>query len=365
MKILCISPNGLHNDGITNSIINYYRNMDFTDIEIHILMTKKTDPLILKKFEESNLPIVFTDFRSHTFSYLLKTANLIRKEKYDIVHVHGSSALLSLDLLAAKLGGCRIRIAHSRNTTCNHKTLDKFLRPFFYKLCNVRFACGTEAGKWLFGNRPFTVIKNGKNLDEFSFNSELRVNVRKEKNWDGKIVLGHVGTFNYQKNHKFLIDVFAELQKTLPNSILVLVGSESKNFEAAKTQVRDLGLAEKVIFTGSVNNVAELLQGMDIMLFPSHYEGFPNVVLEWQAVGLPCLISDKITKECAVTDLVTFLPIDQGTKVWCDAVQNMPVRDREKDAENARKSLEDAGFDIVKDAENLRYIYFQLVEDYS
>lgn len=337
--------------------------MDRKGIDIDILLTKDTDDSIKAIIEKESLNLVFTEYRSHLLRYVVKTAKLIKKARYDIVHVHGSSAVLSLDLLAARLGGCKIRIAHSRNTTCAHKVLDRLLRPLFYVLCNKRFACGEDAGKWLFGNRDFAIIKNGKDLKKFSYNEESRVKIRDRYGWGHKTVIGHVGNFNFQKNHEFLIKVFYELSKKYDNYFLVMVGSGNDYLKKAKEQVIKYGLEDKVLFTGSINNVSELLQGMDIMLLPSHFEGLPNVVLEWQAEGLPAIISDKVTRECEVTDLLTYLPIDQGTDCWVNTIHNMPIPDRKEASENAKVALAQNGFDIERDAEELRNMYLTFAKE--
>lgn len=361
MKVLCINTNGLRNDGITNSIVNYYRYIDKSNMTIDMLKTRDVEEEIEKKITDIGVGLKFTDYRSSVVRYILKTAKLIKLEKYDIVHVHGSSSILTIDLLAAWLGGCKIRIAHSRNTTCDHKVIDKILRPLFHILCTERFACGEDAGKWLFNDKAFHVIKNGKDLKRFKFNLEIRDRVREENNWNEKIVIGHVGNFNYQKNHDFLIDVFSELCKVNPMYQLVLMGTGKEYMVKAQKKVEELGISDKVLFMGSVDNVEEIQQAVDVMLFPSHFEGLPNVVLEWQISGLPSIISDKITKECAVTDLVSFLPIDQGTEIWVSNVMNLNLVDRLEASEVACDKMIEAGFDIHDNAKKLKNHYERLV----
>lgn len=362
MKVLCVKTNGLCNDGITNSILNYYRHMNCDDVDIHVLKTKEVNPDIERQFAEINCALKFTDYRRNIFSYLFKTSRLIKKEKYDIVHIHGSSALLILDLLAAKIGGCKIRIAHSRNTTCDHKILDKLLRPFFYKLCNVRFSCGEKAGIWLFGNKTFSIINNGVDFKRFTYSNKLRCVIRERYGWNKRKVIGHVGNFNYQKNHKFLIDVFAQLAKLDSSYLFVLVGGGRKEFiDAVKEHVHRVNLDDKVIFMGSINNVNEVLAGMDIMMLPSHFEGLPNVVMEWQAMGLPAIVSDKVTRECAVVDSIKFVSIDNGVKPWVDAVEKLENADRLLAVDEAHKRMKEEGFDIEENAAKLKKIYLSLV----
>ena len=333
-------------------------------MEIHVLNTKEPEAGINQKFVTQGLKMQFTDYRANVLSYLFKTARLVRQERYDIVHVHGSSALLSLDLFAAWLGGCKIRIAHSRNTTCNHKMIDRLLRPFFYCLCNVRFACGTDAGKWLFGNRSFTIIKNGKDLKSFLYNPEIREKIRREYNWEGKTVIGHVGNFNYQKNHEFLINICNSLAQASPEYCFVFIGSGNEYLERAREQVKRLGLEDKVLFTGSIHYVSEMLQGLDIMLLPSRFEGLPNVVLEWQVAGLPSIISDVITQECKLTELVSYLPITQGSDIWVDKIKKTSVLDtqeRENESTRACETMRRNGYDIEQNAALLKQRYMDLI----
>ena len=131
--------------------------------------------------------------------------------------------------------------------------------------------------------------------------------------------------------------------------------------------MKRLELEDKVVFMGSINNVPEVLQAMDFMLFPSHFEGLPNVVLEWQIAGLPAIISNKITKECALTNLIHFASIDDGTEIWCSEVNNIfsycEQADREKDSEKAKMEIRNAGFDIVESSKRLKKMYEDLVRD--
>ncbi len=365
MKILCINTNGLFNDGITNSILSYYENMDRHGLDIFLLDANGgIDSEITGRSKTAGLTLCYTAQRKKLISYILKTAAFIRREKFDIVHVHGSSALLAADLLAAWLGGCKIRIAHSRNTTCSHRSLDTLLRPLFYRLCNVRFACGREAGKWLFRDREFIVIPNGKDLKKYSFNASARDSVRREHGWEHYTVLGHVGRFNEQKNHVFLLNVFRILAEKDDSFRLALVGTgRPGRVEKIRDLARDLNLEDRIDFLGERNDVPDLLHGMDLMLLPSLYEGLPNVVIEWQTAGLPALLSDRITKECAITDLVSFLPIDQGPECWADMVMRFGPTDRITASRKACEQMRQAGFDIVEDAARLRELYSGLVCD--
>lgn len=364
IKILCINTNGLHNDGITNSILNYYSNFKMSEFEIHMQLTKDVDKELMNKIEKMGIVPVFSTYRKNVPLYIIKTAKQIRKFQYNVVHVHGSSTLLLIDLLAAKLGGCKVRIAHSRNTKCGHNKINMVLRPLFDSLCNERFACGVDAGRWLFQDKDFTVMKNGKNLSRFKFNKNAREKIRKELKTEDYIAIGHVGNFNYQKNHEFLVRVFKLLLERDNRYKLFLMGSGEKLAEI-QCLVSELGIENNVIFMGSINNVDEVLNAMDLMLLPSHFEGLPNVVLEWQISGLVSAISNTITNECIVTPYVSQLSIESESE-WIDWIvqHSRDSYDREKYSEEGILAMKANGFDIVEDARILADTYRKLVGQY-
>lgn len=293
-----------------------------------------------------------------SLQYIRELSRLIRKNRYDIVHCHGNSATLFTELLAARLGGCKVRVAHCHNTTCRHLTADRRLRPFFYRMYTHAVACGTDAGKWLFPGRAFRVLPNGAALGRFAFDPALREEARRQLGLDG-LVLGHVGRFNGQKNHAFLMQVFSELKKLRPDAKLLLVGDGylmNKIREAAQNS----GLADSVLFAGSVPDVERYLAAMDVMALPSFYEGFPTVLLEWQASGLPSLVSDKVTREIALTDLVRYRSLEESPRAWAEALLALPQPDRTQASEAAGHILREAGYDLSEGARLLEAFYREI-----
>lgn len=364
-KVLWIITNGIKRNGICVSQLDYYKNINKELFQVDVVAVHNNTKDMIDEYRANGCRVFeLTDRRKSLVKYLDELKKLIMKEKYDIVHVHGSSALMTLELKTAKKCGVPVRIAHSRNTTCDKKLLDKVLRPSFNRNYNIALACGQDAGKWLFGKRDFMVFHNGKKLDKYMYSDEMRREIREKYKFGSKIVFGHVGLFNTQKNHDFLIDVFANYYKENNNSILVLIGEGIGQYylvEQIKQKVNDYGLNDAVMFLGRQSNVNELIQGFDIMLFPSLYEGLPNVVLEWQAAGLPSIISDKITTECAVCDLVNFLPIDNGTEEWTKKIKQViqEKRNRQEDSNVACQLLQKNNFDIEKNVKKLEEIYMQ------
>ena len=364
IKIIHIITGGLHREGITSTQMEFFKKMDLKKFKIYVAAVHDNDPEMIRELEKIGCIVLqFPDRRENLLKYFIALVNSLRKIKPDIVHVHGSSALMSIELLAAKIANVKNRIAHSRNTKADHATIDTLLRPIFNLLYTYAMACGIDAGKWLFKNKKFTVIHNGKDFKKFYYNKEIRDRFRIENELSGKIVVGHVGRMNYQKNHEYLIKVFHEFQKEHDNALLYLIGDGALR-ENISAQISSLGIQDKVVFAGNVNDVHLRIQAMDIMVFPYRFEGLPNVVLEWQAEGLPCLISDKITRECASSDFVEFASIEDNPEVWADKMQQMLTKFnvREEQATKGIQALQENGFDIVDATRKLEQIYLNLAK---
>lgn len=362
IKILIIMTGGMRREGITTTQLEICKKIDKSGLDISFAAVHNNSQEVIDEFTHLGCKVlIMPDRRKHPFRYMQKLYAVMKKEKYDIVHVHGSSALISMELMTAKAAGVKVRIAHSRNTRCNNVKADKLLRPVFYRSYTHAMACGQEAGKWLFRDRDFTVFYNGKDFSRFKFQPGIRDKIREEYGIGNKLAVGHVGNMNSVKNQSFLLDVFDELHRSRPESVLYLIGDGAYR-GMIEEKVKSLGLSESVVLTGRVSNVHELLQGMDIMALPSLYEGLPNVVLEWQIAGLPSLIADNITRECKLTDLVSYLPID-STEPWVNALSGFePSGDREEVSGQACEAMKAAGFDIEESVKNIRKFYIEAAE---
>lgn len=360
MKVLNVLTGKFQADGISNILLNYYRNISSSDIHIDFVASSVIDS-IENIVKSKGGKVYLIEYRKKKpLKYMKELTKIIKEGKYDIVHAHGSSALLCLEMIAAKKAGCNIRIAHSHNTKANHKIIDKILRPIFYKNYTHGFACGEEAGKWLFGNRKFEVINNGKSIEEFEYNEEIRKQMRQENHISNEVVIGHVGRINMQKNQEYLIDIFFELNKRNRGKYKLILVGDGPLEESIKEKVKKLNLEKEVIFVGRTFEVNKWLQVMDIMVFPSRFEGFPNVLVEWQIAGLPCIISDTITKDVKLTDLVQFASIQDKPEKWAEKIEKIKIEDRQENKSMIIEQIREKGFDIKENAQKLENIYMEL-----
>lgn len=364
IKILIVNTVRFRLNGITSVILNYYRNMDKSDMQIDFVVINEISSEYRQELESNGAKIFYLPRKKNPLKYQVELFKIIKQNKYDIIHIHGNSSMMLLETLPAKLGGIPVRIVHSHNTTCTHMLLHKILNPLFKCTYTHAFACGEEAGKWLFGNSNFTIIKNGIDLKKYSYNEEIRNIYRKKICATNRIVIGHVGNFIEQKNHSFLIDVFNDLVSKNPNYLLLLI-SDGALMEQIKEKVRNLNLDNNVIFLGKTTEVQNYLQAMDIFILPSLYEGLPVVLIEAQANGLPCLVSDKVSKESNLTDSLKFIPIDNKS-IWVENLievsSKLDIYNRFKKCEEYQMKISKNGYDISNNANSIKKMYFQFME---
>ena len=357
IKVLVISTTNFGFDGITNVILNYYRALDKTDLKMDLMVPNQINKEFQEEIEAYGGSVYCNPNRFRKpWRYLKTLTEIIRQNRYDIVHAHGNSCTLALELYAAKKTGIKIRIPHSHNTTCKYQLLNRILRKSFDSLYTQAFSCGKKAGEWLYPKKEFEIINNGIELNRYRYDQKLRNEYRTKFNLSDKMVIGHVGNFTDQKNHTYLIDIFLELYNKNKNYRLLLVGDGVLRQEIEK-KVNAVQLSEAVIFTGNINFVPQLMQAMDAIVMPSKYEGLPLTLVEAQASCLPCFISDQISSEVAITNLIEFIPIEKPAKEWAHKIERALPHNREKSANYVYHQIADAGYSIQENAKKLKELY--------
>lgn len=313
----------MNGGGVEQVVMNYYRHIDRDKIQFDFLVDCDSKLVPRKEIESLGGRVFEVPPYQRIVSYRKELRKLFQENRWLVVHSH-INALSVFPLGIAKAEGVPVRIAHSHSTAGKGESLKTALKYVLKTTSNIypthRFACSKYAGQWLFGNKvQFDVVNNAISLDDFCFDEKVRlIERRKLGAIDSTFVVGHVGRFAIQKNHKFLLKVFADIQKFKPDSLLVLVGDGELEDEI-RLLAEELNLVDKVIFLGQRNDIADLYQAFDVFVLPSLYEGFGMVAVEAQASGLPCFISDAVTREVDVTNTCEFLPLDNSI-VWAEAI---------------------------------------------
>lgn len=348
--------------GIETMLMATYRSIDRSTFQFDFL-THRQSP---GRFEAEIVDMGGRIFRMpqlrsvHLLSYTRQTKLFLSQHpEYRIVHSH-LNQYSHFPLRGALLAGVPIRIAHSHQNVGNDGQLP-VSRAILTKYCKSRIgldathrlACSSEAGRWLYGDSlSFDVFRNAIDVEAFRFSLANRERVRTELNLGGSFVVGHVGNFSEPKNYPFLLDAFSRIASMNDSSVLLLVGNSGKS-PAIVESIADKGLEGRVILTGIRSDIPALLHAMDAFVFPSTREGLPVSVIEAQAAGLPCLVSDSVTAEVRVTDRVTLLPLAAGPDNWAKTTLSSYTADRSRAADLVRS----AGYDIVANAKVLEQIY--------
>lgn len=357
----------LNRGGAETMIMNLYRNMDRTKFQFDFVVHTNKEC----SYDNEVISLGGKIFRVpkykvyNHFEYVRKWETIFAENnEYNLIHSHVRSTA-KIFLKIAKKRKMKT-ILHSHNTSSGKgiKALFKtLLQKNVSESADYLFACSTEAGEWLFGkqienNSNYHHIKNAIDTDNFKFNKEDYYNIRNEFNVESEILITHVGRFHPQKNHKFIIDIFDELLKLRLDVKLILVGDgEMKDeiIEEAKTR----SIFQKIIFTGVRSDINKILNSSDMFLFPSLHEGLPLTLIEAQSSGLPIFASDKISKEICVTDLVTFLPLDENPKIWANKISEF--KKAEVDRSLYSEEVSNAGYGIEMAVQNLTNIYTNIL----
>jgi glycosyltransferase involved in cell wall biosynthesis len=343
--------------GLETFIMNIYRNINRTDIQFDFLELSENTCYYDQEIHKLGGMIFKVPAKSkNLIKSLTKIKKIVQDNNYHVIHRHYSSASMVLEIVAAKVGGATQLISHAHSTNSNTPKLIHYLaRPLLNKISTVRLACSKDAGRWMYGKMAFSVINNGINVDEFIFNENVRNNVRSELGLTDKKIVGHVGRFNKVKNHAFIIHLFAQLQTIREDTVLVLVGDGPLR-EQTEILAKKLNVYDKIVFLGVRNDVNRLLQAFDVFVLPSLYEGFPMTLVEAQATGLCCLISNRVTKAASFFENNRYLGIEiDNIPNWATEIDT--VLGNENDRNNAYITIKNSGYDIASTSAELMKLY--------
>lgn len=356
---------GLDAGGAESFVLNMYRAIDREKVQFDFVKHTEYKGAFEEEINSLGGHIyVCPRYRGKNHFMYCKWWNVffLEHSRYHVIHGHVRSTA-SIYLEIAKRHGL-LTIAHSHSTSNGNgisAVIKNIMQLPIRHQADYLFACSDKAGKWLFGEKVLTrlnyrMIPNGVDLQRFAFNDEKRNQMRNELGIDkDTFVLGHIGRITTPKNHKFLVELFAEYHKKNENSKLLLVG-DGELFKKVKQQVVQLSLDDAVVMTGSRTNTEDFYQAMDAFVFPSLWEGLPISVVEAQANGLPCLLSDTITRDVDLTDLVSYFPLENKA-MWDKGIKSAMSKIRCEVSRDNEKRL--APFDSRKIAMSLQEFYLE------
>lgn len=358
MKKILISPTlGLDLEGITSVIYNYTKAMDRSGLQLSFLTYGDLKPTVRERFEALGEILFVSDRKQSTKAYVKDYIALLKTHSFDVVHIHGNSGTMLIEVLLAKLCGVKNVIVHAHSTRTNHPAINAILKRPMMWLSQTCIACSEATGQWLYGKYPYTLLNNAIELSNFCFREDLRQQYREEFGIGDAFLIGHIGHFTEPKNHFFLIDVFARFHELETNSRLLLI-SDGPRFRQVQEKVTQLGLQDAVIFAGRRSDVAGIYSAMDLFFLPSCWEGLPLVLVEAQVNGLPVLVSDVVTKAAKCTDRIFYKSLDDGAQSWGEKLQELKKMQFDRSVDS-RPAIAAKGFDIQAEAEKLRQLYLK------
>ncbi|MGP4106351.1 glycosyltransferase family 1 protein [Virgibacillus sp. L01] len=366
LRVLHVVVN-MNRGGAETLIMNLYRNIDRTKVQFDFLTCKKgafDSEIISMGGKIHRIPYV-TEVGHIGFNRALKQF-LKKHHEYKIIHSH-MDKMSGFVLRAAKKVNIPVRIAHSHSTESEGGFASRFYKWYagshINSCANHLYACSHAAANWLFKNKSEKayILKNGIETEKYHYTQKTYYNIRKEFQIEkDTLVLGHVGRFSAPKNHLFLLEIFAGINKKVPNSVLLLAGDGPLK-PKIEEKIRALNLDGKVKLLGVRQDIHRLLKAFDMFIFPSLYEGLPVTLIEAQGTGLPCLISDTITKEVDMdVGLVERLPLtDKNNWMNCILKIKAGVKTRVID----QNALSKKGYDIRETARQTQASYLALGDE--
>ena len=367
LRVLHYIPGFLYG-GIESMFLSWYKNIDFAKIQFELLLRTQDDSATaLCEYRDLGgvyyrlAPISIKGigkFRKSVDDFFRKHHN------YDILHAHEADPFV---LETAKKYGIKKIVLHSHSTSCGNSLKEKI--RFYDEKISMRFyvdyafACSKLAAEWKFGGLKFkkndvTIVHNAIMTEKYDFSEYTREQIRKKMSLKNNFVLGHVGRMCIQKNQSFLIDVLVECLKKHENTILMMIG-DGPDAEVLKAYAEKKKVEKQILFLGVRNDVNQLLQGMDCFLLSSMYEGLPVTLIEAQAAGLPCVISNSITNETEITDAIYRLSIEESPLYWAEKIEQIRKNFVRK---STREQITRSGFDVSHEVVSLVNKYHEIAE---
>lgn len=355
MRVLHMIPDIGVSNGVMSVILNYAKAMP-DDIKFDVVYFSEKDKTRKSDIEALGGRVYKIDPPSPKDLITGKMNSFFsaHKNQWQALHIHCPHFAIFIAPYAKKAGIEKIAVhCHTTSYSLNgNGKRNKILSLYAKYFIKDKFACSKEAGHLWYGNKAFRVLNNAVDCDGLRFNPQVRNDVRRQMNLEDRFVVGHIGkTTVVQKNHTFLLEIFAEIKKKKENAVLLLAGGEET--EELLPLAESLGIENSIMFLGARNDINKLLQAFDVFVFPSTSEGLPVSVVEAQAAGLPVVMSENITNEVVVTDLVKTKSLNETAEAWADKAIDLSNSERKDNFE----IIKSAGWDIFSTVTQLIEYY--------
>lgn len=345
--------------GLTSVMMNYYRSMNKNGLKIDFASTNDDvqDELLHELEKNGSSYYCLGNRKKNLLNYINNLNELLKKKKYDVIHVNGNSATMLFELYIAKKNKIKVRIAHGHTTRSDYMLLHNILKPFFRRQYTLAISTSEDAGKWLYKDK-YLILNNAIDTSHYEYNLQARNRIRQKLNLENNFVLGNVGKLNNSKNHVFLLEIMKCIINIDKNAKLILVGGGTLE-NKLKQKAQELEISQSVIFLGMRDDTSDFLQAMDVFVFPSKFEGLGMAVIEAQASGLVCFASNTIPKETKVSDNILYVDLNKSAYEWAQQIIKNRNYNRESFSKNAKESITKCGYEISTEAIKLEKIYKQ------
>ena len=350
--------------GVENFIMNLYRHINRERFQFDFIVhSRREQDYVPEIVSMGGRVYELPRLTRHPVSNLRQIRRLVRENHYPVVVRHTANALIAPQLLSAKRGGA-VTVCHSHSSDDPQVLLHKAGRLLLPAAADVRLACSEQAGRWMYGEEyragmlsfeegtpgrlqetgTFRVIRNAVDIGRFAYSEEKRLRIRREFGLEGKHLYGNVANYIEVKNHPYQLQIYREIIKRDSDAVCLCVGEGEKRPQI-EAQIREMNLQERVILTGLRSDVDALMSALDVLIFPSIFEGLPLTLIEAQAAGLPMLISDAITRDVVVTQgLVEYRSIQEDPALWARRALEMAAQKRDRTCQRA--GIAAAGYDL-------------------
>lgn len=359
MKRILYISHFLNVAGTESFMMNSYRRLDRKRYAIDFLIFDSAETVYTREVTANGDRLYRLPARREG---LLKYLHALRAffaqhaTEYQVVHWCTGNLSTIAPLVMAQRYGIRTRIIHAHSTNCagrHNRLLHGLNRHLLAGLCTDRLACSQAAADFFYGKGKATIIRNGIETSRYAYNPAIRAEMRRSMGIaDGEKVMGHVGRCDRNKNHRKLLDVFATAVKMSVADRLLMIGQGDTETEI-QAQIESLGIAERVLWIRQTNEVNRYMQAMDVFVMPSLFEGLPFVLVEAQAAGLPCVLSDTIQSDSRINSNMMFLPLSETDTAWAVAIQRLTAEERT----DRLMTVKNAGYDIQTTIQQLEKIY--------